>query len=145
MNMVQRLESWGDAHHTRWLEVMRIILGFIILGKGIAFISDTEALDTLIRESRLGFVSFILTHYVATAHLIGGILIILGLLTRVAILFQIPILIGAVVFINATKGFSALNSELSLSILVLLMLLFFLVYGSGPWSLDEYMKTHKET
>lgn len=145
MNVVQRLETWGDTHHTRWLEVLRIVLGLIILGKGISFISDTEALDRIIRESRLGFVSFILTHYVATAHLIGGILIIMGLLTRVAVLFQIPILIGAVIFINATQGFSAINSELSFSILVLLMLLFFLVYGSGPWSVDEYMKTHKET
>jgi putative oxidoreductase len=35
-------------------------------------------------------------HYIASAHFLGGILIVFGLLTRWAILAQLPILIGAV-------------------------------------------------
>jgi len=46
-------------------------------------------------------------------------------------------LIGAVFFINIPKGFIAINSELGFSILVLFLLLFFLIYGSGPLSEDK--------
>lgn len=144
MNLVQQIENWGDRHHSKWLDALRIALGILILAKGISFISDTAALDEIIRGSKLEFVSFMLTHYVACAHLVGGVLIILGLLTRVAILIQIPVLLGAVFFINITQGFSAINSELWLSLLVLILLFFFFVSGSGPISVDEWMRTHKE-
>lgn len=145
MNLVQKIEVWGDTHHARWAEVLRIGLGLVILAKGLSFISDTEALDAMIRNSRFEFIAFILTHYVATMHLIGGVLIILGLLTRWAIAFQLPILAGAIIFINQIGSFSAINSEFTLSLIVFLLLCFFFVYGSGEWSVDEYMKNHKES
>lgn len=86
-----------------------------------------------------------LTHYVALAQLVGGVLIIIGLITRGAILFQLPILIGAIIFVNADKGFYSIHSELGLSILILALLLFFLVFGSGKFSVDEFMRTHVNT
>ncbi len=144
MNVVQKIEVWGDTHHTRFAEIVRIGLGLVILAKGLYFISDTDALDGMIRNSRFEFVTFMLSHYVATMHLVGGILITIGLLTRWAIAFQLPILAGAIFFINKIDSFSAINSEFSLSVLVFLLLCFFFVYGSGQWSVDEYMKTHKE-
>lgn len=145
MNLVQKVELWGDTHHTRWAEALRIGLGLIIFTKGISFISDNDALDDMIRNSRFEFIAFILSHYVATMHLVGGLLITLGLLTRWAIAFQLPILAGAILFINQIGSFSAINSEFTLSAVVFLLLCFFFVYGSGQWSLDEYMKTHKES
>lgn len=144
MNVIQQIENWGDTHHTRWADALRMVLGLVILAKGLSFISDTDALNQLILDSRFGWAAFILTHYIACVHLIGGILIALGLLTRVAIAFQIPVLLGAVLFVNQIGSFSAINSEFTLSLLVLMSLLFFFVYGSGPWSVDEYMRTHKE-
>jgi putative oxidoreductase len=145
MNSFQKIESWGDRHHPKWLDILRIILGLIILAKGYYFVSNTDGLKTMIANSRFGQVSFVLQHYVVFAHLIGGVLIIVGLLTRIAVLFQIPILIGAVLFVNARSGFFSANStDLWLSIIILFLLIFFLVEGSGPWSLDEYMRKHPE-
>jgi uncharacterized membrane protein YphA (DoxX/SURF4 family) len=48
-------------------------------------------------------------------------------------------LIGAVFFVNITKGFSFLNSELWLSILVMALLVLFAIWGSGKYSLDNLM------
>ncbi|MDW8393409.1 MAG: DoxX family protein [Chitinophagales bacterium] len=145
MNLIKRIEDWGDRHHPKWLDLLRILLGLIILGKGYMFISNTEGVKEIIENSRFGQVSFWLAHYVVFAHLIGGAMIALGLLTRLAILFQLPILIGAVVFVNAKTGFFSANStELWFSVIVLFLLLFFLVEGSGPWSMDAYMKSHPE-
>ncbi|POY37530.1 DoxX family protein [Solitalea longa] len=141
MNLVQKAEHWGDTHHTRWLDVVRMILGLFIFIKGITFVSDIQPLQELISRT-FNYVPVFVVHYIGFAHLVFGPLIAVGLLTRFAAVLQIPILIGAVFFINMAPGFDALNSELWLSIVVLCLLVFYFVYGSGPLSVDEYMKTH---
>jgi uncharacterized membrane protein YphA (DoxX/SURF4 family) len=88
-------------------------------------------------NSRFPWVSLSLAHYVAFAHLVGGFMICIGLLTRIAILFQLPVLIGAVIFVNSERGFFSESSELMYSVIILILLLVFLVIGSGPWSVDE--------
>mgnify|MGYP003575342892 CR=1 FL=1 len=146
MNTVQKIEHWGDVHHPVWLDVVRIVLGLIILSKGIAFISDTGAQkDWLLQSNGFQFSGFamLIIHLVAFAHLMGGLLITIGLVTRFAAVVQIPILLGAVFFVNIWRGFSPLNSELWLSILVLFLLILFWVVGSGRYSLDYWMKTHR--
>lgn len=147
MNLVQRIEHWGDIHHAKWLDVIRIFLGLLILSKGIAFISDTEAQqEWMIQNSAFpfsGLMAMAVIHIVAFVHLVGGILITMGLVTRFAVVIQIPILLGAVFFVNMTKGFSPLNSELWLSVFVLMLLVLFWIVGSGPYSVDQWMKTHK--
>lgn len=144
MNLVQKIEHWGDVHHAKWLDVIRIVLGLLILSKGIAFVSDTEAQkDWIIQNSAFGFsglMAMALVHTIAFAHLVGGVLITMGLVTRFAVVIQIPILLGAVFFVNLTKGFSSLNSELWLSIIVLMLLILFWIVGSGPYSVDHWLK-----
>ncbi|TAH44242.1 MAG: DoxX family protein [Bacteroidetes bacterium] len=145
MNIIQKIETWGDTHQSKWFSLIRVLLGLIIFFKGIIFIRDTTALSAMIANSAVSFYAVALAHIVALAHLMGGILIIMGLLTRVAVLFQIPILLGAVIFINAQKGFFSMESELGVSLLVLALLFFFLVYGSGSFSASELMRRHKNT
>jgi len=83
-------------------------------------------------------ISFIITY----ANLLGGFLVIVGLFTRWASIVQIPILLGAIIFINVKAGMSAGNSELLLSILVLILLIVFAVKGSGVISADEYFRSY---
>ncbi len=144
MNVIQKVEHWGDAHHAKWLDVVRIVLGLIIFSKGIALISDTgRQQELLLNNSIFGFsemMSSVAIHLVAFAHLVGGILITIGLVTRFAAVIQIPILICAILFVNISHGFSALNSELWLSIIVLFLLILFWVIGSGPISVDHQIR-----
>ena len=146
MNFFQRLEKWGDTHHPKWLDAIRIVLGIFLFLKGIEFINNMDNLSNVIESSGfLGSISTgILAHYVVFAHIVGGILIAFGLLTRVACIIQIPILLGAIIFINSSGGILKPHAELWMSLLVLLLLFFFLVEGSGPISIDEYMRTHPE-
>jgi uncharacterized membrane protein YphA (DoxX/SURF4 family) len=93
------------------------------------------------RSRFLGSLSLgLLAHYIVFAHLVGGALIAAGLLTRLACLVQIPVLIGAVFFINSSAGILAPYDVLWLSVIVLLLLVFFLIAGSGPLSVDRQMK-----
>jgi len=139
MNIVQKIGRWGDAHHPRWLDILRITLGIIIFAKGIGFVNDRDAVADLIRQTHFQLSIWSAVHYVVFAHLVGGLFIIFGFQTRLAVIFQIPILIGAVFFVNITNGFNFLNSEFWISLVVLILLLVFLVVGSGKYSLDNMM------
>lgn len=145
MNTFKKIEEWGDAHQSKWLAVIRVLLGLIIFFKGLAFVQNTEALHSMLANSRFELYSLFFAHWVALAHLVGGVLIVLGLVTRGAVLVQVPILLGAIIFVNSQTGFYSINSELGFSILVLALLCFFLVFGSGKFSVDEFMRTHVNT
>src|SRR6185437_3868811 len=127
MNVVQRVEHWGDTHHPQWLDVIRILLGAFLCYKGATFLMNMGQMLGLI-TNRMSFGSF--------ANILGGILLILGVLTRFACLIQIPILLGAVFFVNTDlyRPFS----EVLVSILVLLLLVVFLVVGNGPIQLLKF-------
>jgi uncharacterized membrane protein YphA (DoxX/SURF4 family) len=114
------------------------------MAKGATFISHREQIEWLLVNHHLDFLIFITTVYVILFHLGGGLLIAAGLITRWAVAFQIPVLIGAVFFVNLPRGFTSINSELGFSIITLALLIFFFFYGSGNYSLDYYMKNHKD-
>lgn len=144
MNTIHRLQSYGDKHHPKWLDLMRIMLGLILLVKGYYYIRNTGELQQSLLNNNWHLENFVIIHVVAFAHLIGGLMIILGLLTRFAVAVQIPILLGAIIFVNAPDGLLSDNPELLLSLIVFCMLIFFFIYGSGPWSMDAYMEGHKK-
>ena len=148
MNLLERIDRWGERHHPRWLDGLRVLLGVFLFYKGVVFIQNIDVLKSVIDQSPwLTVMSFWLAHYIVFAHLLGGLLIVFGLLTRVAILAQIPILLGAIFIVHTstglhTTGLFNVHAETGLSILVLLLLIFFLVEGSGPMSFDDYMRRH---
>jgi len=144
MGMVTKIEHWADTHHPVWIDFIRMALGLFIFFKGILFIGNTDRLMTMMTEIDMGFVNMAMAHYVAFAHLVGGLLIAMGLLTRFAIVFQLPILFFAVFFVNIRQGFLSVsnNLEFEISLIVLILLVVFLIYGSGKVSIDEFMKNH---
>ena len=145
MNMVRKIEHWGDLHHPKWLDIIRIVLGLIIFSKGVVFISNTSVQqDWIFKNASFdfsGLMAVVLIHIVAFAHVVGGLLIIMGLLTRLAVVIQMPILLGAIFFVNITNGLSFLNTELWLSIVVFLMLVLIWIVGSGSFSADNWIRT----
>ena len=112
-------------------------LGVFLCFKGIEFARDSTVLNELITR-QVPFSSFLLIllgHYVVFAHIMGGFLLTVGLLTRFACLIQIPILVGAIIFIRGQM--TGHFSEVLVSMAILGLLIYFLIIGSGPWSLDS--------
>lgn len=144
MYILDKIDSWAERHHPKWIDVLRFLLGLILLYKGFYFISNTQAIVIMLQNTSLELWGITIAHYVVAAHIMGGLLIAIGLLTRVAVLFQIPVLLGAVIFVNLPKGLLSFHSETELSVLVLFLLVFFLIEGSGPLSVDEFIKKHPE-
>ena len=140
MISVKSLNKWANAHTYYFIDILRIALGVFLFIKGINFISQTETLIELIKPLQ-GFAGTMITvHYVAFAHLIGGVLIAVGLLTRWAILFQIPIILGAILinFVGVMQPGRLLEASI-----VLILCLFFVFYGSGKHSTDYIMKMNQ--
>jgi len=136
MDLLHRIEHWGDRHHPKWMDIVRIALGIFLCYKGFEFLQDMSATKNLVANN-ISFGSFTLIlvgHYIVFAHVLGGALLVLGMLTRFACLIQIPVLLGAIIFVNSKGDVWQPFSELWLSILVFLLLIYFLVVGNGPFS-----------
>ena len=142
MNLLHRLEHWGDSHHPKWLDIIRVALGLFLCYKGFDILQNMGALISRMNNN-VAFGSFafvLLGQYVVFVHILGGLMIATGFFTRLACLFQIPILLGAVFFINTGSDMLRPYSELFISILVLVFLIYFLIIGNGAWS----VKIHNE-
>lgn len=137
MNNVKDLNKWANAHTYLPVDLVRVALGIFLFMKGIFFITNIQYLQELISPiDKIGGGMFLL-HYIAPAHMVGGIMIIFGLLTRWAILAQLPILIGAVLvnFMGQMHSDNLLVALLTLGVCVA-----FLFYGSGKHSADYFFK-----
>jgi putative oxidoreductase len=146
MTITKKIGAWGDRHHPKILDILRMVLGAFLLTKGIIFLNNAGYLRYLIIETGAikgspTLISAIL-YYVTYMHVLGGGLIFLGLYTRLWALLQLPIVFAAVFFVNITAEY--VNSELWLSVLVLVLLALFLVIGSGPFSLDQLLLKSKK-
>jgi uncharacterized membrane protein YphA (DoxX/SURF4 family) len=146
MNTLSKVRNWGDVHHPKVLDLIRILLGLNLLVKGVQFFNNAPYLRYLIIENHVIRLSpdliSALIIYVTYVHLVGGIMIILGLFTRLAALLQIPVVFAAVFFINILKPY--MNAELWLGITMLVLLVLFVVIGSGPWSIDRALSKSKD-
>ena len=137
MNYIQRLEHWGEAHHPRYMDVVRMAFGVFLIVKGIEFAQNSSTLSAVM-ERQLpfsGLLLLLLSHYIIFAHTVGGFLIAVGLLTRLSCMLQIPILVGALIFVD--WDVMGHFSGFLLTLLTLGLLVWFCVIGSGEWSLDK--------
>lgn len=142
MDMIHKIEAWGDGHHPRFLDAIRIALGIFLMLKGIAFMQNISGLQYIIENradiSLPSSVLIAVVYYAAFIHMTGGALVALGIFTRLSALLQLPVVFGAVFFVNL--WLSPVNTELSASVICLVLLVVFMVIGSGKVSLDNYFK-----
>ena len=146
MNYLHRVELWGESHHSKWLDIVRVALGAFLCFKGISFLSNMSALIGLLTSSNMGSGSFALVligQFIVIAHLLGGFFIMIGLHTRLACLSQMPILIGAIFLLRFSGRDNIGSDDLILSIVILALLIVFLIMGNGPWSYDKMFKEEK--
>ncbi len=147
MNSIQKLNRWGDRHHPKIIDVIRMLVGVLLIIKGYVYFNNAGYIREdiiqykLIRQSPEVILAII--YYTTYIQLVGGAMIFLGLSTRIASICVLPVIIGAVFFVNVLDPY--FNSELWLSILVLALILLFIIEGSGTLSLDYLLSDFKKT
>lgn len=135
--------EWLKNNRAMAVEALRIYLGISLFFKGLFFISNPNQVHIYMEMVDLPFLPFLSIHVVAIAHLACGLLLALGLITRIAALIQVPILLGAVFFVHWPKEVFFMNQDLEYVIQVLVLLLFFCIYGGGSLSVDEKLFKNK--
>lgn len=141
MKLFNEIAEWFNTNHDLAYSLIRIFLGIALFVRGLILLSDPAAISELAGEDKL----YWWYSYITIIHLIGGLLLTLGLLTRIAAFLQIPILLGAVFFIHMWQGLMTEGQSLELSVLVLVLLIVYLLFGSSSLSLDNYFSKRKST
>jgi uncharacterized membrane protein YphA (DoxX/SURF4 family) len=132
--------QWLENNRPVCVEALRIFLGIGLILKGIHFIIRPEQAEAFIAKASLPFWGFLSIHLIIILHIAGGTLLVLGLLTRIAALIQIPILLGALFLIHLDQGLFSQEQSLEYVILVLFLLVFFVLYGGGIFSIDQAIR-----
>jgi putative oxidoreductase len=120
--------------------VIRALVGGVFLLEGIKKFLFAQQWGAG-RFARIGIPApHILGPFVGAVEIVGGLLLIAGLLTRLA---AVPLIINISVAILSTKipilsksGFWPMEAEARTDYSMLLGLIFLLIVGAGPWSLD---------
>lgn len=147
MEKLRQFIGWADTHPKIWLDCVRIYLGLGLFVRGLFIITNTRAdfVTTLLqRFDAPWLVTVVLLHYIALAHLIGGLMLTVGLLTRITAWVQLPILAGALL-LHRSEGLMSGGQSLEFSSLVFFLLLTFAFSGAGPLSVDHGMPKLKST
>ncbi len=135
--MTSSLARWADDHRAAALDLVRMYLGLGLLVRGLLFLSEPASyVDLLPGGAESPYASVILAHYVGLSHVGGGLLLMLGLLTRVAALVQVPVLAGAALLVHLPAA-GVFSESFAFTAFVAVLLGVFVVWGGGPWSLDQ--------
>jgi uncharacterized membrane protein YphA (DoxX/SURF4 family) len=142
MAILHQIQHWSSNHHPKWLVVLRVGLGLCLFIKGISFMSNAVVLEKAISGSVASHAISWLPIAITVLHLLGGFLIIIGLFTRLAVLVLIPILIAAIIYIGTHEAQMGGGNEFIFAGIILVLLIIFLIVGSGPLSVDSYSRKH---
>jgi len=122
-------------------DLMRAYLGIGLFVRGVLFVSQPELVLGYLQDIHSWFLPYAIVHFVAIAHLGGGLMLATGLFTRLAAALQVPILFGAVFLVHAGAGLLDVGQSLEFSSLVLALLLVYLTFGAGQLSMDAFLRT----
>ena len=170
MNSLDSVDPWGVMNRHNWIASLRILLGILIVYKGLTLSFGIQVLidslsiffsefnvsnsESFLSQSFPGLqevsgtltamLATFLSTYVIASHLLGGALLVLGLFTRWTCLMLIPILLGAIIMVNLSKTLFSMvsNIEMAFSAIILIGLMFFFVMGAGARSIDE-LRRHR--
>lgn len=137
MESYRRFRAWLEKNRDLGFELVRIYLGLGLFVKGIYFSTHvSQVLDLMGAHGSMDVGNVIIAHYVAMAHLAGGLLVACGFLTRIAAAAQVPVLIGAVVGVHFNEGLFQRSQNLEFAVLVLFLLVITAFHGGGRLSAD---------
>ena len=121
------------------IECIRIYLGIALFFKGIHFMINPQDLVYFLQQGELNVLETFISHYVISAHLVGGLLMTVGLLTRVGALIQLPVLTGALILVHSKEVLFSITQNIELTALVLFLLIIYAIIGSGNISIDHHV------
>ena len=135
MQQIKLLINWLNTNSKYGFPLIRIFLGLALLIRGFVLFVNPESI-TQLEGANQYYWSF---SYVIIMHIVGGLFLTIGFWTRLASFLQIPVLFGAVFFVHLQQGLVKVEQSFELSVLVLVLLIIFFLFGGGALSIDNYI------
>ena len=133
MKFISDIKLWLDNNSDLAYGLIRVFLGVALFVRGLILASDPASITRLAGEDKI----YWWYSYITVAHIIGGFSLASGLLTRLGAFLQIPVLFGAVFLVHLNQGLLSVGQSLELSVLVLVLLLTYFIFGPGALSFDR--------
>lgn len=143
MKTCNNIGLWLQENKDICIEALRVYLGVALFLKGLQFLLNQELASEYLNMVNLPFFSYLSVHIVVMVHLAGGFLLTIGLITRIAALIQVPLLFGAMFFVHFQQGLFSREQSLELVMLTLFLLLVFVGYGGGRFSVDHILEKRR--
>ena len=137
--MEQIIDLKTSNARTIWMSLVRIVLGIMLVWKGLLFTRDTSELQLAIQRTGIGeYAGYldVVAAIVSILTLVSGIFLMVGFFTRITSYIQIVIIFLGMVFIYST-GIERNGLEMISTIIILSLLALFAKRGSGVISFDE--------
>src|SRR4051812_24471735 len=125
--MEKYIDLKTNSARSIWMSLIRIVLGILLIWKGLLFIRDTSELHMAIQRTGIGeYAGFldVIAAVVSILTLVSAIFLIVGLFTRITSYIQMAIIILGIVFIYLT-GIERNSFEMVSTIIILSLLAFF--------------------
>ncbi len=129
--------QWIEQNKDLCFELLRFYLGIALFLKGLHFLFDQSVAVHFLKVAEFDFFPYLFAHAIMLAHIAGGLFLAVGLLTRIAAAIQIPILFGAVFLVHLKEGLFTKAQTLEFTMLVLVLLVVYAIYGGGRLSVDH--------
>lgn len=144
---MSQVEGSISLHRDWFIDFARILLGIVLILKGIYFLQDMGSLMQLSpkefeTELGSGWAYGTLAHFIIFVHILGGVAVAVGFLTRLVIPIQFPVILIALFAPPLAKIYFPAGTATELLMLVVLMA-GIMVYGSGRISIDYYLRNKK--
>lgn len=156
MNLTRKLLQRARNDAFAWsLVPLRLIVGYGFLAHGLAKLSrGLEAFPSILAQIGLPMPHLLGLTTIAV-EVVGGAAVLAGLFTRIVCLPMIVILLVAIFTVHLQYGFSSIKllavtpagaqfgqPGYETDLLYLACIATLMVNGSGPWSIDRWLKGH---
>ena len=137
--MEQSIELKTNNTNPTWIALIRIVLGMLLIWKGLLFTQDAGELQVAILRTGVGeYAGFldVIAAAVSILTLVSGIFIMVGLFTRIVSYIQLAMIFLGISFIYST-GIERNSFEMISTIIILSLLVLIASKGSGSISFDK--------
>lgn len=124
------------------LTLLRVVVGVVLIAHGVDKLADPAGSAAFFAQA--GVPAPRLAVWLAIAgELGGGIGLLVGLLTPLAALGAALVMASAIFTVHLGKGLFASNGGWEFPLVMMLVALFFVVRGGGPFSLDTVIERER--
>jgi len=114
---------------------LRIVAGIILTAHGWLKLTDLEGWQNQLQSLGVAAPEAI-SYFAIAGELLGGLGLIVGLLTPIAAIGTASTSCAAIVLVHWEHGLMAMNNGFEYPLTLLVVSLFFIANGGGPYSLD---------